>query len=192
MHFTRQWERRHQWGLKWQAYLIKKQYAFCCYDCWLDSAAHLDFFTVFFLTHTHALWFKCITNIQDLCFSSTVSWHCLFKSLTCFTHLIFTVSQQFKDVHLQLASGRAVTALVDVFFGQSDGQAFASAALHRIIKDGSWVKEKVKYCILKEVIKKQERSCIYLQCKLLKMPPNEWEPGWNVWLVIWEPTTTFS
>lgn len=57
--------------------------------------------------------------------------------LTCLPHLVFTVSQQFKDVHLQLASGGAVCVPVDAVFGQRDGQSLSSAALHRVVKDGS-------------------------------------------------------
>lgn len=56
--------------------------------------------------------------------------------LTRFPHLIFAVSQQFKDVHLQLAGGRAVRVFVDAFFGQRDGQTLPPAALHGVIKDG--------------------------------------------------------
>lgn len=66
--------------------------------------------------------------------------------LTCFPHLIFAVSQQFKDVHLQLASDGAVTAPVDAVFGQRDSQTLSSAALHRVIKDGSWGKWKKPLC----------------------------------------------
>lgn len=57
--------------------------------------------------------------------------------LTRFAHFVFTVPQQFKDVHLQLAGGRAVAVPVDAVFGQSDCQSLPSAALHRVVKDGS-------------------------------------------------------
>lgn len=62
--------------------------------------------------------------------------------LTRFAHFVFTVPQQFKDVHLQLAGGRAVAVPVDAVFGQSDCQSLPSAALHRVVKDGSWREER--------------------------------------------------
>lgn len=76
--------------------------------------------------------------------STPINWHFFPVLLTCFPHLIFTVSQQFKDVHLQLARGWAVTVPVDAVFGQRDGQTLSSAALHRVIKDGSWEEGKRK------------------------------------------------
>lgn len=60
-----------------------------------------------------------------------------FFLLTRLPHLIFTVSQQFKYVHLQLAGGGAVAVPVDAVFGERDGQTLPSAALHGVIKDGS-------------------------------------------------------
>jgi len=80
--------------------------------------------------------------------------------LTRFAHLIFTVSQQFKDVHLQLASGGAITASVDVIFGQRDGQTLSSATLHRVIKYGSWG-ERTRVVCLRE---KKEKGDTYSMC----------------------------
>lgn len=57
--------------------------------------------------------------------------------LTGLSSLIFTVSEQLKDVHLQFACGRAVAGTVDIVFCQRDGQALPPAALHWIIEDCS-------------------------------------------------------
>lgn len=102
---------------------------------WTQQRLTLITFSIFFSTRTHIL---TVRLTPTLSFSSPINWHFFPMLLTCFPHLIFTVSQQFKDVHLQLASGWAVTAPVDAVFCQRNGQTLPSAALHRVIKDGSW------------------------------------------------------
>lgn len=61
--------------------------------------------------------------------------------LTGLSHLIFTVSQQLKDVHLQLSRCGAVTGPVDAVLCQSDGQSLTPAALHWVVKYGGCRRE---------------------------------------------------
>lgn len=88
--------------------------------------------------------------------------------LTCFPHLVLAVSQQFKNVHLQLARGRAVRVFVDAFFGQRDGQTLPSAALHGVVKDGRWEEGG------------EQKGCEKWEAVFL----NEWELGLLLWSVI--------
>lgn len=81
--------------------------------------------------------------------------------LTCFPHLVFAVSQQFKDVHLQLARGRAVGVSVDAFFGQRDGQTLPSAALHGVIKDGRWEEGRRERAEGRKM-RRKNRPCFFL------------------------------
>lgn len=75
-------------------------------------------------------------------FNQASTGHFLPLLLTGLSSLVFTVSEQLEDVHLQLPCGRAVAGTVDAVFCQSDGQALSSAALHWIIKDCSWESER--------------------------------------------------
>lgn len=129
--------------LKWETSFF---FFFLLISC--RTLRHITFITIYFpyllSDPAHAHWLtdshphEQTHHTTNTFFSSPINWHAFPVLLTCFTHLIFTISQQFKDVHLQLASGWAVTVPVDAVFGQRDGQTLPSAALHRVIKDGSW------------------------------------------------------
>lgn len=57
--------------------------------------------------------------------------------LTGFCRLVLAVPQQLEDVHLHLGLPRPLRRTVDAVFGQGDGEPLPSAALHRVIQDGS-------------------------------------------------------